>query len=69
MKEKKIDLIGQTDSDYAGDLEDRKSTSGYLFSYKGCLVSWNSSKKKLFHYLQQKQNMLAFRKQHKKLFV
>ena len=42
----KIDLIGYTGSDYAGDLEDRKSTSGYLFCYKGCLVSWNSSKQK-----------------------
>ena len=37
-------LIGYTDSDFAGNLEDRKSTSGYLFKYGECLISWKSSK-------------------------
>ena len=26
-----IDLVGYTDSDYAGDIDDRKSTSGHAF--------------------------------------
>jgi hypothetical protein len=39
-------LIGYTDSDYAGSIEDRKSTSGYAFKYGNCLISWNSSKQK-----------------------
>jgi hypothetical protein len=39
-------IIGYTDSDYAGSVEDRKSTSGYAFKYGNCLISWNSSKQK-----------------------
>lgn len=35
------ELVGFTDSDYAGDLEDRKSTSGYVF---GAAVAWSSKK-------------------------
>ena len=39
-------LIGYSDSDFARDVEDRKSTSGYAFNYGECLISWNSSKQK-----------------------
>jgi hypothetical protein len=39
-------LVGFTDSDYASDIEDRKSTSGYIFMYGDCVISWNSSKQK-----------------------
>ncbi|CAL1394707.1 unnamed protein product [Linum trigynum] len=38
-------LVGYTDSDYAGDLNDRKSTSGYAFFLAGGVVSWASKKK------------------------
>ena len=34
-------LIGFTDSDYAGDLDDRKSTSGYVFMIGVGAVSWS----------------------------
>ncbi|CAI0466084.1 unnamed protein product [Linum tenue] len=37
-------LVGYTDSDYAGDLDDRKSTSGYVFFLAGGAVSWSSKK-------------------------
>lgn len=37
-------LVGFTDSDYAGDLDDRKSTSGYVFVMNGGVVSWSSKK-------------------------
>jgi hypothetical protein len=37
-------LQGWTDSDYAGDVEDRKSTSGYVFTYGSSVVSWSSKK-------------------------
>jgi hypothetical protein len=37
-------LIAYTDSDYAGDLTDRKSTSGYVFMLSGGAVSWSSKK-------------------------
>ncbi|PNX57099.1 hypothetical protein L195_g058524, partial [Trifolium pratense] len=33
-----------SDSDYAGDLDDRKSTSGYVFLLSGAAVSWSSKK-------------------------
>lgn len=41
------DLVGFTDSDHAGDLEKRKSTSGVLFFYGGNAVSWSSQKQKV----------------------
>ena len=36
--------IGYSDSDWAGDSGDRKSTSGYTFQMSGASVSWNSCK-------------------------
>ncbi|MCI01256.1 copia-type polyprotein [Trifolium medium] len=37
-------LLGWSDSDYAGDLDDRKSTSGYVFMLGSCSISWSSKK-------------------------
>jgi len=37
-------LVAFCDSDYAGDLEDRKSTSGYVFMMSNGLVAWSSKK-------------------------
>jgi hypothetical protein len=37
-------LVGFCDSDWAGDLDDRKSTTGYLFKYRGAPISWGSRK-------------------------
>jgi hypothetical protein len=33
-----------TDADYAGDLTDRRSTSGYCTLLRGNLVTWRSKK-------------------------
>ncbi|KAC9170974.1 hypothetical protein E3N88_46268 [Mikania micrantha] len=33
-----------TDSDFAGDIEDRKSTLGYVVLWKGGAVAWLSKK-------------------------
>ncbi|KAG5232745.1 Retrovirus-related polyprotein from transposon [Salix suchowensis] len=38
------ELEGYSDSDYAGDLDDRKSTSGYLFMLRSGSVCWSSKK-------------------------
>lgn len=38
------ELRGYSDSDYAGDLDDRKSTSGYLFMLSSGAVCWSSKK-------------------------
>ena len=39
-----IDCTGFSDADWAGDINDRKSTSGYLFKVGGGPVSWKSRK-------------------------
>ena len=43
-KEKVMDFIGYSDADWADDLDDRRSTSGYLFRLSGAAVSWRSKK-------------------------
>lgn len=39
-------LVGYTDADMAGDVDSRKSTSGYLITYSGGAVSWKSKLQK-----------------------
>jgi hypothetical protein len=38
------ELVAYTDSDYAGDIDDRRSTSGYVFLLSGGAVVWASKK-------------------------
>ncbi|GKV21938.1 hypothetical protein SLEP1_g31860 [Rubroshorea leprosula] len=38
------DLAGFTDSDYAGDLDDKKSTYGFVFMLGSGAISWSSKK-------------------------
>ena len=38
------DLTGYSDADWAGDIDDRKSTSGYIFQLSGGAISWRSKK-------------------------
>ena len=37
-------LTGYSDSDWAGDLDKRRSTTGYLFTLAGAAISWSSRK-------------------------
>jgi len=39
--------IGYTDSDFAGDPDDRKSTSGYVFILAGGAITWRTRKQPL----------------------
>jgi len=39
-------LIGYSDADYGGDLIDRKSTSGMVYTLFGGAISWASTKQK-----------------------
>ena len=41
---KKFKLIGYTDSDNGGNIDDRKNTSGYTFHFGIGVVSWASKK-------------------------
>ena len=37
-------LMGYTDADWGGDLDERKSTSGYVFLLNNGAISWRSKK-------------------------
>lgn len=37
-------LVGYCDSDWAGDAEDHRSTSGYIFTLGGAPISWKTRK-------------------------
>ena len=39
-----LTLVGFSDSDHAGNVDDRKSTSEYAFKIGECTVSWKSAK-------------------------
>jgi hypothetical protein len=39
-----LEIRGYSDADFAGDKDDRKSTSGYVFTLAGGAISWRSSK-------------------------
>ena len=43
-KSSKDELIGHCDADWAGDINNRKSTSGYVFTLAGSPISWRSNK-------------------------
>ena len=42
-KSEGISILGYVDSDYAGDLDRRRSTTGYIFTLVGSAVSWKST--------------------------
>lgn len=42
-KEEKFEVRGYCDSDYAADLDKRRSIAGYVFTVGGNTVSWRSS--------------------------
>ena len=42
-----LDVIGYSDSDFAGCVDSRKSTSGYIFMMAGGAISWRSAKQTL----------------------
>ena len=42
-REKEESLWGYVDSDYVGDLDRRRSLTGYVFMLNGCVVNWKSA--------------------------
>jgi hypothetical protein len=44
LKNEQVELLAYTDSDYAGDIDDRKSTSGYVFMLGAGAISWSSKR-------------------------
>ena len=43
-KSESLEIEGYSNSDFAGDAGDRKSTSGYIFTLAKGAISWKSSK-------------------------
>ncbi|MCO5593545.1 hypothetical protein L7F22_047559 [Adiantum nelumboides] len=62
-----LSVMGYTDSDYARDLDNRRSTSGYVFTMAGGPVSWRSRLQTCFSPL-QKLNMLQRQRHAKRQF-
>ncbi|XP_051148636.1 secreted RxLR effector protein 161-like [Andrographis paniculata] len=42
-----LEVIGYSDPDYAGCIDTRKSTSGYVFMLAGGAISWRSAKQSI----------------------
>ena len=42
-----IEIIGYSDSDFAGCQDSRRSTSGYIYLLAGGAISWKSAKQTL----------------------
>ena len=61
-------LTGYSDSDHAGDLGDRKSTSGFIFILSGCTISWRSMKQRTVAISSTKLNTLQCPMQLKRLY-
>jgi hypothetical protein len=40
-----VEIVGYSDSDFAGCLDTDRSTSGYVFKLVGGAISWSSSKR------------------------
>lgn len=56
LQKEELKLIGFSDTDMAGDTDDRKSTSGSIFFLGGNLIAWQSSKQELWPYHLAKQS-------------
>ena len=46
-EKKKLELVGYSDSDMAGDVDDHKSTSGMIYFLSGGAICWQSTKQKI----------------------
>jgi hypothetical protein len=42
-----LEVVGYTDADFAGCVDSRKSTSGYIYMLSGGAISWKSFKQSL----------------------
>jgi hypothetical protein len=46
-RSEKLEIVGYSDADFAGCVDSRKSTSGYIFTLTGGAILWKSSKQTL----------------------
>ena len=43
-QDESLEPVGYTDSDFQSDINSRKSTLGYVFTFRGGAISWRSVK-------------------------
>ena len=43
-KETSYDLVGESDAEWSGDVNDRQSTAGYYFNGRGAALNWGVTK-------------------------
>lgn len=55
-----VELIGYSDSDFAGCLDSRKSTFGYLFLLTEAAISWKSAKQTIIASSTMKTEFVAY---------
>ena len=53
-------LIGYTDADWGGNLDERKSTSGYVFLLNNGAISWSSKKQSCIALFTMEDELMAF---------
>ncbi|KAL1190145.1 Retrovirus-related Pol polyprotein from transposon RE1 [Cardamine amara subsp. amara] len=61
-KNENAEIVGYCDADYAGDTNDRKSTTGYCTFIGGNLVTWKSKKQKVVSCSSAESEYRAMRK-------
>ena len=54
-----LEVIGYSDADFAGCVDTKKSTSGYIFTLAGGAISWKSSKQTLTASLMMQAEFVA----------
>ena len=67
-KEASYDLVGESDADWSGDVNDRISITGYYFKLngRGAALSWGVKSRPQLLFLHQKQNIRAWQQQFRK---
>ena len=51
-------LVGYADADFAGDISDRKSTTGTVHLFNNAPIAWQSAKHSMQHYRRAKRSIL-----------
>ena len=52
-------LIGYTDADYAGDVDDRKSMTRWIYTYAGAPICWSSKKQNIVSHSTMEEEVIA----------
>ena len=65
---KELRLVGYSDVDQASDLDERKSTSGYIFLLNNGVISWKSKKQTCITLSTMEIEFIVCQLQHRELY-